>query len=158
MIANRVKRASINSQPSKIVVRNTRPAMMDEYWIRWMSAITWFTDEKTFAVATPKDAQNVDTMRRDDRWDTLTCVQKLTASQLNLPHGTENKKGKEQKTKTDIAQKIRSPRKSVESVLRKEQSLRWEGFVKHVKQVGFKPGTKMWGSFFLSYFHSFFLS
>ena len=54
--------------------------------------ITWFIDEKTFAVATPKDAQNVDTMRRDDRWDTLTCVQKLTASQLNLPHGTRSRK------------------------------------------------------------------
>jgi len=43
--------------------------------------------------------------------------------------------------KTDIAQKIWSGWKSVESVFTEEESQRWEGFVQH---VGFKPRMKEW--------------
>jgi len=64
---------------------------------------------------------------------------KADISQLN---GTENKKQKMKeerlKTKTDVLKK-RSGQESVESVLKEEKSLRFEGFV---KEVGFKPGVK----------------
>ena len=40
----------------------------------------------------------------------LTCTQKLTSSQLNLPHGIEQKIMKKLKTKNGDAQKKRSGR------------------------------------------------
>ena len=45
------------------------------------------------------------------RWTILTCAQKLTSSQLNLPHGTEQKRiMKKLKQKNGDAQKKRSGR------------------------------------------------
>jgi len=47
-------------------------------------------------------------------------------------------------TVIDPAQKKRSSQESVESVLKEEQSLWWVGFM---KEVGFKPEVKEWGSY-----------
>ena len=65
------------------------------------------------------------------RWTILTCAQKLTSSQHNLPHGTEQKKNNEEtKTKKNgDAQRNGPVVKSVESVLRPEGSLWWEKFL-----------------------------
>jgi len=66
-------------------------------------------------------------------------------SQLNLPHGTKNKKNrkfenkKTTKTQKNMFRKTVRSRISPESVMREEESLWWEGFV---RQVGFKPGMK----------------
>ena len=56
------------------------------------------------------------------------------SSQLNLPHGTEQKKNNEEtKTKKNEMLRRNGPVvKSVESVLRLEGSLWWERFVKEV--------------------------
>ena len=53
-----------------------------------------------------------DTIRYDTiRLTILTCTQKLTSSQLNLPHGTKQKRIMEKlKPKTGDAQKKRSGR------------------------------------------------
>ena len=46
------------------------------------------------------------------RWTILTCAQKLTISQINLPHGTKQKRVmKKLKTKNQDAQKKRSSHK-----------------------------------------------
>ena len=59
---------------------------------------------------------------------------------LNLAHGPETKKIREQnKTKNRKAQKKRCRQKSVEAVRGEEVKLRGVGFV---KEVGFKPGVK----------------
>ena len=87
----------------------------------------------------------------DVRYDTirltiLTCAQKLTNSQINLPHGTEQKKNNEEtKTKkTDMLRRNGSVVKSVVSVLRLEGSLWWERFV---KEVGLEAEVKERGSY-----------
>ena len=75
----------------------------------------------------------------------FTCAQKLTYTQLNLPHGTKQKNNNEEtKNKKRDAQKKRSSHKAVESVLRPEGSLWWERFV---KKVGLEPGVKERGSY-----------
>ena len=74
----------------------------------------------------------------------LTCAQKLTSSQLNLPHGTEQKRiMKKLKPKTEMLRRNGPVVKSVESVLRLEGSLWWEKFV---KEVGLEAGVKERGS------------
>ena len=57
----------------------------------------------------------------------------LAYAQLNLPHGTKQKKTNEEtETKNRDAQKKRSSHKAVESVLRTEGSLWWERFEEKV--------------------------
>ena len=74
----------------------------------------------------------------------LTCAQKLANSQLNLPHGTKQKRVmKKLKTETEMLRRNGPVIKSVESVLRPEWSLWRERFA---KEVGFEPGVKEWGS------------
>jgi len=61
------------------------------------------------------------------------CAEKLTYSQLNLPHGTKQKRTmKKLKIKTEMLRKKQSSHKAVQSVLRPEGSLWWERFVKKV--------------------------
>jgi len=76
----------------------------------------------------------------------LTCAQKLTSSQFNLPHGTEQKRiMKKLKTKkTETLRRNGPVVKSMESVLRLEGSLWWERFV---KEVGLEAGVKERGSY-----------
>jgi len=78
------------------------------------------------------------------RYDTTHYIyvrQKLTNSQLNLPHETKQKKSNEEsKTEKQDAQKKGSV-KSVESVVRPEGSLWWERFVKEVG-ICLEPGVK----------------
>ena len=75
----------------------------------------------------------------------LTCAQKLTSSQLNLPYGTEQKRiTKKLKPENGDAEKKRSFVKSVESVLRLEGSLWWKRFA---KEVGLEAGVKERGSY-----------
>jgi len=63
----------------------------------------------------------------------LTCAQKLANSQLNLPHGTKQKRVmKKLKTKIEMLRRNGPVIKSTESVLRPEWSLWWERFVKEV--------------------------
>ena len=58
----------------------------------------------------------------------LTCAQKLTSSQLNLPHGTKQKIVKKLKTKkTEMPRRNGPVVKSVESVLRLDGSLSFYG-------------------------------
>jgi len=59
------------------------------------------------------------------RWTILMCAQKLTNSQLNLPHGTEQKRimKKLKPKKTEMLRRNGPVVKSVESVLRLEGSL-----------------------------------
>ena len=79
------------------------------------------------------------------RYAISTCAQKLINSQLNLPHGTkQNRVMKKQKTKTEMLRRNGPVTKSVESVLRLEESLRWERFV---KEVGLESGVKERGSY-----------
>ena len=79
------------------------------------------------------------------RWTILTCAQKLTRSQLSLPHGTKQKRiMKKQKHKTEMLRRNGPVVKSVESVLRLEGSLWGERFV---KEVGLEPGVKERGSY-----------
>jgi len=59
------------------------------------------------------------------------CTEKLTASQLNLPHRTRNRKIGKKLIQKPICLQTRN---DVEKVLTKEQSIRWEIFV---KKVGF---------------------
>jgi len=60
-----------------------------------------------------------DTIRYDTtRLTILTCAQKLTSSQLNPPHGTEQKRiMKKLKQKTEMLRRNGPVVKSVESVL-----------------------------------------
>ena len=60
------------------------------------------------------------------RWTILTCAQKLTRGQLNLPHGTKTKKNNEEtkNKKTEMLRRNDPVVKSVVSVLRLEGS-RW---------------------------------
>ena len=79
-----------------------------------------------------------DTIRYDTVY--LTCIKKLTDSQLSLQHGT-NKNVKEKKLKNKLMSVI-SPAQShyhEGSPVSKEETLRWEGFV---EKVGFEPGVK----------------
>ena len=81
------------------------------------------------------------------RWTILTCAQKLTTSQLSLPHGTKQKKNNEEtetNIKTEMLRRNVAVVKSVESVLRLEGSLWWERFV---KEVGLEPGVKERGRY-----------
>jgi len=74
-------------------------------------------------------------------YDTMifTCAQKLTYSQLNLPHGTKHKRiMKKLKIKTRDTQKKWSSHKAVVSVLRPEGSM----VERFVKKVGFESGVK----------------
>ena len=74
----------------------------------------------------------------------IKCAQKLTNSQLNLPHGTKQKRVmKKLKTKNEILRRNGPVVKSVESVLSPEGSLWWE---RSVKDVRLKPGLKERGS------------
>jgi len=61
--------------------------------------------------------------------------------QLNLPHGSKKTKSvmKKLKTKTELLSRNGPVEKSVESVLRLEQSLWWEIFV---KEVGLEAGVR----------------
>jgi len=45
------------------------------------------------------------------RWPILTCAQMLTSSQLNMPHGTKQKKNNKKTNKNRDAQKKRSSHK-----------------------------------------------
>jgi len=64
----------------------------------------------------------------------------LTCSQLNLPHGTKQKRiMKKLKTKMEMLRRNGPVVKFVESVLRLAGSLWWERFV---KEVGLKTGVK----------------
>jgi len=75
----------------------------------------------------------------------FTCAKKLTYSQLNLPHGTKQKRLMNKlKINTEMLRKKRTSNKAVESVLRPEGSLWWERFV---KKVGLEPGVKERGSY-----------
>jgi len=73
------------------------------------------------------------------RYDTITiftCTQKLTNSQLNLPHGTKENKKRNEETKkqnTDMLRRKGPVIKSLESILRPEESLWWERFAKEVQ-------------------------
>jgi len=80
------------------------------------------------------------------RLTTLTCAQKLTSSQLNLPHGNQTKKNNEETKpqKTEMLIRNGSVVKSVESVLMLKGSLWWERFV---KEVGLEAGVKERGSY-----------
>ena len=82
------------------------------------------------------------------RWTILTCAQKLTSrpSQLNLSHGTKEKKIMKKliTKKTEMLRRNGPVVKSVESVLRLEWSLWSERFV---KEVGLEPGVKERGSY-----------
>jgi len=62
------------------------------------------------------------------RWTIiLTCAQKLTSSQLNLPHGTKQKRVmRKLKQKTEMLRRNGPVIKFVESVVRLEGSLWWE--------------------------------
>jgi len=67
------------------------------------------------------------------------CAQKLTNSQLNLPHRTKKNKKSNEETKnkkTEILRRNSPVIKSMESVLRLEESLWWERFVNMNRQVG----------------------
>jgi len=68
------------------------------------------------------------------RYTMLMSAQKLMNSQLNLPHGTKQKKRvkKKLKTKTEMLRRNGPIIKSVESVLRLEGSIWWERSVKEV--------------------------
>jgi len=80
-------------------------------------------------------------------WYTIfVCIQKLTNSQLNLPHRTKQKwVMKKLKTKkTEVLGRNGPAMKSMESVLRLEGSLWWERFV---KEVGLEPGVNDRGSY-----------
>jgi len=44
---------------------------------------------RQFALLTPKIVEHL--LRIRTRWTILTCAEKLTSSQLNLPHGTKQK-------------------------------------------------------------------
>ena len=73
-----------------------------------------------------------DTIQYDTiRWTILTCAQKLTSSQLSLPHGTKQKRIMK-KLKTEMLRRNGLVVKSVESVRRLEGSLRGERFVEEV--------------------------
>ena len=78
-------------------------------------------------------------------WTVFTCAQKLTNSQLNLLHGTKQKRAmKKLKTKNEMLRRNGPVIKSVESVLMPEGSLWWERFV---KEVGLEPAVKERGSY-----------
>jgi len=66
----------------------------------------------------------------------LTCAQKLTSSQLSLPHRTKQKRIMK-KLKTEMLRRNGPVVKSVESVPRLEGSLWRERFV---EEVGLEPG------------------
>ena len=95
---------------------------------------------KTFYILLTAVVNELLAIRYDTiRYDTMVYINvRLKAdeySQLNLPHGTKQKRiMKKLKTKNGDAQK-----KSVESVLRLEGSLWWERFV---KEVVLEPGLK----------------
>jgi len=75
------------------------------------------------------------------------CAQKLTNSQLNLPHGTKRKNSNEETKKQNKnrgPQKKRSVIKSVEFVLWPKGSPWWERFA---KEVGCQPGMEERGSY-----------
>jgi len=77
-------------------------------------------------------------------WRIFTCAQKLANSQLNLPHGTKQKRlMKKLKNKNRDVQKKRSSHKAVESVLRMEGSVWWERFE---EKVSLEPGVKERGT------------
>jgi len=80
------------------------------------------------------------------RWTILTCAQKLTSNQLNLPQGTEQKRimKKLKPKKTEMLRRNGPVVKSEESVLRLEGSPWWERFV---KEVGPEAGVKERGSY-----------
>ena len=79
------------------------------------------------------------------RWRIFTCTQKIANSQLNLPHGTKQKRQmKKLKIKTEMLRKEQSSHKAVESVLRTEGSLWWERFE---EKVGLEPGVKERGTY-----------
>jgi len=59
----------------------------------------------------------------------LTCAQKLTARQVNVAHGTNKK---EQNKNPEKLRKISASEESVESTVRVEERLQWEGFVKEI--------------------------
>ena len=78
-------------------------------------------------------------------WTILTCAQKLTSSQLSLPHGTKQKRiMKKLKHKMEMLRRNGPVAKSVESVLRLEGSLWGERFV---EEVGLDLGVKETGSY-----------
>jgi len=77
------------------------------------------------------------------RWSILTCAQKLTCSQLNLPHGTKQKRIMK-KLKTNIKQ--RCSEETVRSWSPWSQSWGWRG-VYGGKEVGLEPGVKEGGSY-----------
>jgi len=56
------------------------------------------------------------------RYTIFTCAEKLTNSQLNLPHGTTQKVTKKLKTKSEMLRRNGPVLKSVELVLRPEGS------------------------------------
>jgi len=66
-----------------------------------------------------------DTTHYHIRWTILTCAQKLTSRQLNLPHRTKqsNEETKKKNKKTDMLRRNGPVVKSVESVLRLVESL-----------------------------------
>ena len=77
-------------------------------------------------------------------WRIFTCTQRLANSQLNLPHGTKQKRlMKILKIKTEMIRR-NGPVKAAESVLRTEGSLWWERFE---EKVGLEPGVKERGSY-----------
>jgi len=74
----------------------------------------------------------------------FTCARKLTNSQLNLPHRTNKtnrvmKKTKKNKQKPKMLERNGPVTKSLDSVLRPEESVWWERFV---EEVGLEPGVE----------------
>ena len=73
------------------------------------------------------------------RYDTvyLTCSEKLTGSQLSLPHGINKKKCETKNNIMNVIGPVQSHYHVVSTV--GKRSLRWEGFV---EEVGIEPGVK----------------
>jgi len=80
------------------------------------------------------------------QWSILTCALKLTSSQLNLPHGTKQKKNNEEtKNKYGDAQKKRSGRE-VHGVSPEAERESMVGKL-CVKEVGLEAAVKERGSY-----------
>jgi len=86
--------------------------------INWWNDIATHSWQWTFS---PSELSTyvINDVTHNKWWRTFTCTQKLEYSQLNVPHGTKQKKTNEEtENKNRDAQKKRSSHKAVESVLK----------------------------------------
>ena len=72
------------------------------------------------------------------RWTILTCAQKLTSSQLNLPHGPEQKRVMK---KTEMLRR-KGPVFKVHGVSTEAGRSLYGGWERFVKEIGLEPGVK----------------